>query len=62
MYVEKEEWEREKKEEEEEKGKAIERKKLINHTTKKWEAVNSIMSTQFCDLWKLKALCEWRSR
>lgn len=34
MYVKKEEWEREKKEEEE-KGKAIERKKLINHTTKK---------------------------
>ena len=50
VYVEEEEWEREKKEEEEEKGKAIERKKLINHTTKKWEAVNSIMSTQFCDL------------
>ena len=45
-----EEWEREKKEEEEEKGKAIEIKKLINHTTKKWEAVNSIMSAQFCDL------------
>lgn len=34
MYVKKEEWERVKKEEEE-KGKSIERKKLINHTTKK---------------------------
>ena len=56
MYVKKEESEREKK------GKCIERKKLINHTTKKWEAVNRIMPIQFCDLWKLKALWEWRSR
>jgi len=50
VHIKQQEWEREKKEEEEEKGKAIERKKLINHTTKKWEAVNSIMSAQFCDL------------